>query len=447
MGRLFGTDGVRGVANVDLTAELAMGLGRAAATFFAREHDRPRLVMARDTRISGDMLEGALTSGLTSAGADVLACGILPTPAVAFLVSHYGADAGVVISGSHNPVEDNGIKFFGPDGFKLSDQQESEIEALLDQTYDLPAGVAVGRTLAKPDSEDRYIEHCLGALEGRRLDGLNIVVDCAYGAAFSTSPRALSEAGAEVIALNANPDGDLINVECGSTAPEVTAKAVVESGADIGLAHDGDADRVIAVDENGGIVDGDAIMSVLSVAMKETGTLRGNLVVATVMSNLGFKVAMRTAGIEVVETSVGDRYVLEAMRERGASLGGEQSGHVVLLDHATTGDGLITGLRLAARVAETGRRLSDLTSIFTRYPQVLLNVKVADKSRLDGVAEVWKAVESAEKELGEGGRVLVRPSGTEALIRVMVEAIDETTAGEIAHRIAAVIKEVMSTKN
>lgn len=442
MPKIFGTDGVRGVANVDLTPELALSLGRAAAREFRGASSRPRVVVGRDTRISGELLESALVAGLLSSGADVLRCGILPTPAVAFLVTHLGAEAGAVISASHNPVEDNGIKFFGPDGFKLSDAHEEKIEALVDAAPE--RGAIVGRAASVEEAEAAYVGHALRALEGRRLDGLKVVVDCAFGAAFRTSPRALAEAGAEVIALNAEPDGTRINVECGSTAPEVAAKAVVEHRADLGLAHDGDADRVIAVDETGGVVDGDPIIAALAVEVKEQGRLQGNLVVATVMANLGFRRALAAAGIDVVETTVGDRYVIEEMLRRGAVMGGEQSGHVIFLDFATTGDGLITGLRLAARMVSTGKRLSELARVVERFPQVLLNVPVSDRSRLDGADRVWASVEAAQSRLGEEGRVLVRASGTEPIVRVMVEAADEATAQQVANEIAAVIKEVVA---
>lgn len=442
--KLFGTDGVRGVANVDLTPELALGLGRAAAAVLgtlSEDGSRPAVLLTRDTRASGDLLEAALAAGLLSAGADVVHCGVLPTPAAAFLATELGVAAAGVISASHNPAGDNGIKFFGPDGFKLSDAREEEIESLLDAALDRPTRGEVGRAHILADAEDRYVAHALRALDGRRLEGLRVVVDCAHGAAYRTSARALAEAGADVAVLNAEPDGTNINDGCGSTAPEVVARAVVEMGADAGLAHDGDADRVIAVDEQGTVIDGDAIIAALTLELKEQGRLSGGVVVATVMANLGFRVAMAAMGVKVVETAVGDRYVIEAMREHGAVIGGEQSGHVVLLDYSTTGDGLITGLRLLGRMASTGRRLSELAQVVRRFPQVLLNVQVGRRERLAQADRVWEAVGLAESRLGDDGRVLVRPSGTEPVVRVMVEAADEETAVSVANGIAAVIRE------
>ena len=438
--RLFGTDGVRGIANLELTPSIALDLGRAAATAFRSQHTRPAVLIVRDTRRSGDLLEAALSAGLMSAGSDVLACGVLPTPAAAFLATDLRTDAGAVVSASHNPADHNGIKFFGPDGFKLTDDQEAHIEALL--TGEVPpavVGAEVGTISVLPDAEDRYVAHALRSLGGRRLDGLKIVVDCANGAAFRTSPRALAEAGAEVIAINDVPDGMNINVGCGSTDLRPVAEAVLGYGADLGLAHDGDADRVLAVDATGALVDGDAIIAILALELKEANRLPGDLVVTTVMANLGFRLAMAGAGIGLVETAVGDRYVIEAMRQRGIGIGGEQSGHVILADCSTTGDGLITGLRLAGRVMATGRRLAELATVVERYPQVLVNVPVRNREALPGAEGVWKAVAAVKASLGELGRVLVRPSGTEAVVRVMVEAGDQATADEAAATIVAAV--------
>lgn len=458
MGRLFGTDGVRGIANIELTPELALRLGRAAATVF-RSHaaairplggglgGRPCVLIVRDTRRSGDLLEAALSAGLMSAGSDVYACGVLPTPAAAFLAPEVGADAGAVVSASHNPAAHNGIKFFGPDGYKLSDQEEGRIEALMDapEGISLAEGADVGQILDLPDAEDRYVAHALRSLDGRRLDGIKVVVDCANGAAFRTSPRALVEAGAEVIQMNVEPDGMNINVDSGSTDPSRLAEAVVRLGADVGLAHDGDADRVLAVDSHGALVDGDAIIAILATELQAAGRLPGNLLVTTVMANLGFRVGMAAAGIKLVETAVGDRYVIEAMRRDGAGIGGEQSGHVILADCSTTGDGLITGLRLLACMATSGRALAELATVVERYPQVLVNVPVRDRTALLAAAGVWEAVEAVKAGLGGRGRVLVRPSGTEALVRVMVEAPDPAVAEQAAATIVdAVLRDLGS---
>lgn len=439
MPRLFGTDGVRGIANLELTPQIALSLGRAAATVFRSQHTRPSVLIVRDTRRSGDLLEAALSAGLMSAGSDVLACGVLPTPAAAFLATDIGADAGAVVSASHNPAAHNGIKFFGPDGFKLNDEQEEGIERLIGAAGPPVLGAEVGRVLRVPDAEDRYVAHALRSLEGRRLDGLKIVVDCANGAAYRTSPQALAEAGAEVIAINVEPDGMNINVGCGSTDTSQVSEAVLRHGADLGLAHDGDADRVLAVDATGAVVDGDAIIAILALELKEEGRLPGDLVVTTVMANLGFRLALTRAGIDLVETAVGDRYVIEAMRRHGVEIGGEQSGHVILADCSTTGDGLITGLRLAGRMASTGRSLAELATVIERYPQVLVNVPVRDREALREAAAVWGAVEGVRLALGELGRVLVRPSGTEAVVRVMVEAADQAAADEAAASIVEVI--------
>lgn len=440
MPRLFGTDGVRGVANAELTPELVLQLARATAAVIRSGDKNPRVIVGRDTRLSGDLLESALTAGFLSSGADVIRAGVLPTPAVAFLTKRLGADAGVVISASHNPVEDNGIKLFGSDGFKLTDAEEEKIEALMETEHERPTGGDVGRAWDAENAEDLYVSAALSVLEGRRLEGLRVVVDCAHGAACRTTPRALEEAGVDVVVINAEPDGTNINVECGSTYPEVVAAAVTEHRADVGLAHDGDADRVIAVDEKGGIVDGDVMLALLASQLKTQGRLSNNLVVTTVMSNLGLREALGAAGIEAFEAAVGDRYVLEAMRQKGAVLGGEQSGHVILLEHATTGDGLITALSLLDHLHQSSKPLSELALLVPRYPQVMINVRVADRDRLPEADEVWEAVEEAESRLGDRGRVLVRPSGTEPVIRVMVEAAEEQVARDSANELAAAIR-------
>lgn len=441
MPKLFGTDGVRGVANVDLTPELALSLGRAAARVLGGTGAAPRIMVGRDTRASGDMLASALAAGLLSAGAHVIRGRVLPTPAVAFLVTDLSASAGAVISASHNPAEDNGIKFFGPQGFKLSDQQEAQIEELVFSEVGRPLGAGLGRLEFVPDANERYVSHTLEALEGRKLEGLKIVLDCANGAAYETSPAAFRRAGADVKVINDRPDGLNINAGGGSLIPETVAGEVLAHRADLGLSHDGDADRVIAVDETGKVVDGDAMLAAMALELKEQGKLAGNLVVSTVMANLGFHRAMKEAGIEVVETPVGDRFVIESMLREGAVLGGEQSGHIIFRDWCTTGDGLITGLRVAGLMKSSGKKLSEITARFPKFPQVLLNVKVAEKDRLPGCDEVWKAVNEAIEQLGSDGRVLVRASGTEPIVRVMVEAADDRTASETAGRIAEVVRQ------
>ncbi len=448
MPRLFGTDGVRGVANTELTPELALGLGRAAAAALGAGGSaahRPRVLTVRDPRASGDLLEAALSAGLLSGGADVIRCGILPTPAAAFLVTDLSAQAAAVISASHNPAADNGIKFFGHDGFKLRDAEEDRIESLLGAPGPRFTGDGVGRLRVLEDAEERYLAYVARALDGRTLDGLKVVLDCAHGAAFRTSPMALERAGAEVIAINVAPDGMNINVGCGSNAPDVLAKSTVEHRADVGLAHDGDADRLIAVDEAGKVVDGDAIIGALAQELKEQERLVGDLVVTTVMANLGFKTAMAALGIGVIETPVGDRYVIEAMRAHGAVIGGEQSGHVIFGEYSTTGDGLLTGLRLLGRMVSSGKTLSELARIVERFPQVLIDVATLEREHLSEAAFVWEVVEEVRRRLGERGRVLVRPSGTEPLVRVMVEASEEATARSGAEEIAAAVRSALGS--
>ena len=442
--RLFGTDGVRGLANGELlTPELAVALSASAARVLA-ERDRSRrpvAVVGRDPRASGEMLEAAVVAGLTSAGADAVRVGVLPTPAVAFLVADLGADFGVMISASHNPMPDNGIKLFAAGGHKLPDSVESAVEDGIGAAAERPTGAAIGRVRDLADATERYRDHLLSVTPGS-LSGLRVVVDCAHGAASTVAPETYRRAGADVVALHAEPDGLNINDGVGSTHIGPLREAVRAHGADLGIAHDGDADRCLAVDATGAEVDGDQIMAVLAVAMREAGELAHDTLVATVMSNLGLHLAMREVGIAVRTTAVGDRYVLEELRQGGYSLGGEQSGHVVMPRYATTGDGLLTALRLMARMTATGRTLADLASIVTPLPQVLRNVRVADKAAVAASAAVREAVEKAEVELGGAGRVLLRPSGTEQLVRVMVEAPSAEQAEATAIRLAEVVAAV-----
>jgi len=445
MGRLFGTDGVRGLANQDVTAELALDLAVAAARVLATsgafEGHRPRAVVGRDSRVSGEFLSAAVAAGLASAGVDVNNVGVLPTPAVAYLTGAMDVDLGVVLSASHNPMPDNGIKFLARGGHKLDDELEDAIEQLLGGAWDRPLGGAVGHIrLDTGRAGDAYVEHLIGTI-GTSLDGLRIAVDCANGAASEVGPAALREAGADVVVINASPDGRNINEKCGSTHPEQLQAAVVASGADLGVAFDGDADRCLAVDAGGVLVDGDQIMGVLAIAQRDAGLLAHDTLVTTVMSNLGLRLAMRDAGIATVDTAVGDRYVLEAMRAGGYSLGGEQSGHIILAAHATTGDGILTALQLASRVAETGTSLRELAGVVHRLPQTLVNVKGVDKARADTDEALLAAVLAAETALGDTGRVLLRPSGTEPLVRVMVEAATQEDADRVAHELAAVVSD------
>ena len=443
MGRLFGTDGVRGRANADLTPELALAVAVAAAQTLA-ERDRshaPLAVVGRDPRASGEMLEGAVVAGLASAGANVVRVGVLPTPAVAFLTGTLRADVGVMLSASHNPMPDNGIKLFAAGGHKLPDEVEDAIEAHVNAkgTGGRPVGAKIGRVRDIDDGAEQYVTHLLAATP-HRLDGLKVVVDCAHGAASAVAPRAYERAGAEVIAINADPDGLNINEDCGSNHIAGLKRAVVEHGADLGIAHDGDADRCLAVTAAGDEVDGDQIMAILALAMRDAGSLTDDTLVATVMSNLGLKLAMADAGIRLVETKVGDRYVLEELRTRNYALGGEQRGHIVMPAYATTGDGLLTALQLMSRIAATGRPLADLAAVVRRLPQVLINVPVGDRVVGASAPQVLDAVKGVEAELGGAGRVLLRPSGTEPLVRVMVEAGTEPTAADAAERIAAAVR-------
>lgn len=452
MGRLFGTDGVRGLANGDLTVELALGLSQAAARVLTtgRHADelraqgkRPTAIVARDPRVSGQFLTAAVSAGLASSGIDVLDAGVIPTPAAAFLVGNIGADFGVMISASHNPASDNGIKFFSFGGTKLPDEVEDRIERALEREKLRPTGADVGRIRRFADAEDRYLLHLLGTLDSS-LNGLHVVIDCAHGAAAGISPQVFADAGARVTVIGNDPDGLNINEGVGSTHLGPLQAAVVAHGADLGIAHDGDADRCLAVDAHGRIIDGDQIMAILALSLKSRGRLTDNTVVATVMSNLGLKRALTEHGVRLIETKVGDRYVLEALAEHRLALGGEQSGHIIFSEHATTGDGILTGLQLAAEMARTGQSLAELADVMTVFPQVLINVQGVDRTALDGHAVVAAAVAAEEAALGESGRVLLRASGTEPMVRVMVEAADQATAEAVASRLADVVREQLA---
>jgi phosphoglucosamine mutase len=446
MARLFGTDGVRGTANKDITADFALRLAQAAAIVlgdYSRSRgERPRAVIAKDPRVSSDFIAAAVSAGLASSGVDVFDAGVIPTPACAYLTADLDADFGVMISASHNPAADNGIKFFARGGHKLPDSVEDEIETKLGSAL-APIGGEVGKVTRFSDAEDRYLIHLLGTMPVK-LEGLKVVVDCAHGAASAISPQAFADAGAKVVVIGADPDGTNINSGYGSTHLSALQAAVVEHGADLGIAHDGDADRCLAVDETGKIIDGDHIMAILALAMKDAGELSRNTLVATVMSNLGLKMAMQEAGIEMIETAVGDRYVLEQMREGGYALGGEQSGHIIFSQYATTGDGVLTGLHIAARMVETGKKLSELAQVMDTYPQVLINVPNVDKTKTDSDPEVQALISQAQIELGVNGRVLLRASGTEALVRVMVEAREPGDAQGWAERIAVLVEKRLS---
>jgi len=449
MPRLFGTDGVRGLANSDLTVELALGLAQAAAVVLGKGRvadgrrasgRRPVAVIARDPRVSGEFLAAAVAAGLASSGVDVYDAGVIPTPAAAFLVGDFKADLGVMISASHNAAPDNGIKFFATGGTKLPDEVEDRIEAALAASKLAPTGADVGRIRRFADAEDRYIVHLLSTLP-HRLDGLHVVLDCAHGAAAGVSPQVFTDAGARVTVIGADPDGLNINDGVGSTYLEPLQAAVVAHGADLGIAHDGDADRCLAVDAKGNVVDGDQIMAILALSMAERGVLADRTLVATVMSNLGLRRAMAEHDITMLETAVGDRYVLEALAEHGLSLGGEQSGHVIMTKYATTGDGILTGLHLAAEVARTGKTLEQLASAMTVYPQVLINVRGVDHRALGSDEVIAAAVQVASDRLGDSGRVLLRPSGTEPMVRVMVEASEQSVADEVAGELAEIVRE------
>ena len=446
MPRLFGTDGVRGKANVDLTAELALELSVAAAHVLGEsglfEGHRPVALVARDPRASGEFLEAAVVAGLASAGVDVVRVGVVPTPGAAFLVNELDADLGIMLSASHNPMPDNGIKFFAKGGVKLDDYLEDMIESRLGQQWERPVDDRVGRVTEQPELIESYVAHLVSSLgtEGS-LHGLKVVLDCANGAAFTAGPAAFEAQGAEVFAINATPTGLNINENAGSTPMDGLRAAVGHYGADLGFAFDGDADRCLAVDAAGNEVDGDQILAILALALRDQGRLHSDTVVATVMSNLGFMQAMAAHGIRVDQTKVGDRYVLESMNANGFSLGGEQSGHVIMSEYATTGDGVLTALHVAAQVVSSGRTLADLAGVMTRLPQVMINVKGVNKARAGIDPEVNAAVTAAGRELGDSGRVLLRPSGTEPVVRVMVEATTQERASEVAERLASIVKE------
>ena len=448
MPRLFGTDGVRGLANGALTVDLALNLAQAAAVVLGKGRvadgrrasgRRPVAVIARDPRISGEFISAAVAAGLASSGVDVFDAGVVPTPALAYLVGDFNADLGVMISASHNPAPDNGIKFFASGGTKLPDEVEDRIEAMLDEPKLAPKGGDVGRVRRFADAEDRYLVHLLSTLP-HRLDGIHVVLDCAHGAAAGISPQVFTDAGAQVTVIGADPDGININDGVGSTHLGPLAAAVIAHGADLGIAHDGDADRCLAVDAQGNTIDGDQIMAILALSMAERGVLNDRTLVATVMSNLGLRRAMAAHDIRMVETGVGDRYVLEALAAKSLSLGGEQSGHVIMTKFATTGDGILTGLHLAAEMARTGKTIAELASAMTVYPQVLINVRGVDHHALESDAGVAAAIADAEAALGDSGRVLLRPSGTEPMVRVMVEAERQDLAEQIAESLAAVVR-------
>lgn len=449
MGRMFGTDGVRGIANKELSPALAFNLGRIGAYVLTEEtHRKPRIAVGKDTRISGDMLEAALIAGICSMGAEAVSLGVLPTPAVAYLTRHMGLDAGVVISASHNPFEYNGIKFFNGEGYKLSDQLEDRIESLLlnpENGIAYPTGAEIGKKVEVDNAVHGYVDFLKKTIDVN-LRGLKIAVDCANGASYIAAPSVLADLGAEIVVINNKPDGKNINVKCGSTHPEGLQKLVVESGAHIGLAFDGDADRLIAVDNRGNIVNGDHMLAIFARHLKGKGMLKKDTVVATVMSNMGLDIALKREKCNLVKTKVGDRYVLEEMVSMGYSIGGEQSGHIIFLDHNTTGDGLLTALQLLAVVKETGKKLSDLASIMKELPQVLVNAKVKNENKDKYMKDeaIAEMITGLEKKLKGRGRVLIRPSGTEPLIRVMLEGANEAEIKEDAEALAKLIEEKLN---
>lgn len=446
MGKYFGTDGVRGIANRDLTPELAYRVGRCGGYVLTKQVKQPKVVIGMDTRISGPMLESALIAGLLSIGANVIRLGVVPTPGVAYLTRKLGADAGVMISASHNPVEDNGIKFFGADGFKLLDETEAEIERLLDAKEDTlprPVGGELGTVTDLFDAKLDYADYLKSTVESS-FRGLKLVLDCAHGASYELAPLIFGELGAEVSAIGVDPNGRNINDGCGSTHPEALREQVLKQKADMGLAFDGDADRLIAIDENGEEVDGDFILSICGDAMNKAGKLRHGTIVTTVMANLGFFHATKQMGLKTVQTAVGDRYVMEEMLKGGYNLGGEQSGHVIFLDYNTTGDGILTALQLIDTVRKSGKTLGELKTCMTKFPQVLVNVKVADKSKFNGNEAIRAKIAEVEAKLGENGRVLVRPSGTESLIRVMAEGPNREEIERYVQEIAAVIEKELA---
>jgi len=449
MGKIFGTDGVRGIANVyPMTTEMAMQLGRGAAYIFKNKNRRPKIVIGKDTRLSGYMIENAISSGICSMGVDVLLVGPLPTPGIAFITSSMRADAGVVISASHNPFQDNGIKFFSRDGFKLPDELEEEIEELILSNginHLRPTAEEVGKAFRIDDAVGRYVVFLKNSFpRDLTLDGIKIAVDCAHGAAYKVAPAVFEELGAEVVLTGVKPNGQNINAGCGSLYPEVVAKLVVESGAHVGVAFDGDADRLICADEKGRVLDGDHLMAICAAHMLREERLNHSTLVTTVMSNMGLEVALKSRGGRLERTAVGDRYVVERMRAGGFNLGGEQSGHVIFLDYNTTGDGVLSALRLLEVMLLAGKPLSELAAIMERYPQHLINVRVKDRKPLEAIPEIARTVSRVEKKLGDHGRVLIRPSGTEPVIRIMVEGRDRDLVVEVAQETAAVIERAMS---
>lgn len=445
MGKYFGTDGVRGVANSELTPELAFKLGRFGGYVLTKDKDRPKVLIGRDTRISGHMLEGALVAGLLSIGAEVMRLGVISTPGVSYLTKALGAQAGVMISASHNPVADNGIKFFGPDGFKLSDEQELEIEGLMDLQEDQlprPVGADLGQVNDYFEGGQKYLQYLKQTVD-EDFTGIHVALDCAHGATSSLAMHLFADLDADISTMGASPNGLNINDGVGSTHPEALAAFLKEKGADVGLAFDGDGDRLIAIDENGEIVDGDQIMYICAKYLNERTRLKQNTVVSTVMSNLGFYKALEANGIKSVPTAVGDRYVVEEMKKNGYNLGGEQSGHIIFLDYNTTGDGLLTGLQLVNIMKATEKRLSELAGEMKKYPQVLVNVKVTDKYHVTDNQKVSEVIEQVEQEMNGNGRILVRPSGTEPLVRVMAEAPSAELCQEYVDRIVAVVEQEM----
>lgn len=446
MGKYFGTDGVRGIANKELTAELAYQIGRCGGYVLAGQAPKPKVVIGMDTRISGVMLESALIAGLLSIGADVIRLGVVSTPAVAYLTRTLKADAGVMISASHNPVQDNGIKFFGSDGFKLSDETELQIEALLDKAVDelpRPIGDGLGTVTIDNESKVKYLDHLKTTITSS-FKGLKVVLDCANGAAYELAPQLFRDLGAEVYTIGAEPNGLNINDHCGSTHPELLKQEVLRLGADIGLAFDGDADRLIAIDERGEEVDGDYILCICGDAMNRAGKLKDSTVVTTVMSNFGFYKAAKQLGLNTAQTAVGDRYVMTEMIRGGYNLGGEQSGHVIFLDYNTTGDGILTAIQLVDTMVAAGKRLSELKQVMKQYPQVLVNVRVQDKSKFAGNPTIEEAITVVERQLSDNGRVLVRPSGTESLIRVMAEGPEKTELEKLVSQIVTVVEKELA---
>ncbi|MEH7009732.1 phosphoglucosamine mutase [Neobacillus niacini] len=448
MGKYFGTDGVRGVANSELTPELAFKLGRFGGFVLTKDKDRPKVLIGRDTRVSGHMLEGALVAGLLSIGAEVMRLGVISTPGVSYLTKALGAEAGVMISASHNPVADNGIKFFGPDGFKLSDEQENEIEELIDMTDDQlprPVGADLGQVMDYFEGGQKYLQYLKNTVD-EDFSGIHIALDCAHGATSSLATHLFADLDADISVMGASPNGININAGVGSTHPEALAVLVKEKGADVGLSFDGDGDRLIAIDEKGNIIDGDQIMFICGKYMKEQGRLKHSTIVSTVMSNLGFYKGLEGHGIQSVPTAVGDRYVVEEMKKNGFNLGGEQSGHIIFLDYNTTGDGLLTGLQLVNIMKSTQKTLAELAADMKKFPQKLVNVRVTDKHHVTDNEKVKTVIEQVEAEMNGNGRILVRPSGTEPLVRVMAEAPTEELCAAYVDRIVTVVKEEMELK-